>query len=228
MGETALIVDDDKEMLDILSRYLGNRGFAVICAKNGELGLRAAAAQKPDIVITDAEMPVMDGFALCKKMKDSRALDHIPVIMMSGKKISEADLVTGYGAGADDYVIKPFSYPVLLAKTHALLRRFKKGSLSENKVTKSGLAVNIESRAARLNGKALKLTSKEFDLLTLLMRKGRRVLTFSTLLEAVWGYDTASYSNPHTVKVHVSNLRKKLGAAGKHIVSVAGHGYKFE
>ena len=128
MKETVLIADDDKELLEILSRYLDGRGFTVIAAENGAEGFKTALAKKPDLVITDVEMPLMDGFALCRRIKETPALARTPVIIMSGKKISEMDLVSGYGLGADDYVVKPFSYPVLQAKVKALLRRVKKSS----------------------------------------------------------------------------------------------------
>jgi len=226
--KTALIVDDDKELSEILYRYLDGRGFSVITAKNGAEGFRTALSKKPDLVITDVEMPLMDGFALCKKIKDSQALSDTPVIIMSGKKISEMDLVAGYGLGADDYVIKPFSYPVLLAKAKALLRRSGKGPAKKMKIKKAGFEIDLEGRSAKLKSRALKLTSKEFDLLALLISNEGKILTFNSLLETVWGHNLADYNNPHTVEVHISNLRKKLGPHGKRIKAVAGHGYKFE
>ncbi|MCX5784821.1 MAG: response regulator transcription factor [Elusimicrobia bacterium] len=226
--KTALIVDDDKELSEILVRYLGGRGFAVLTAKNGAEGFKTALAKRPDLVITDVEMPLMDGFALCKKIKDSQALANIPVIIMSGKKISDLDQVSGYGLGADDYVTKPFSYQVLLAKAKALLRRVRKNPVKAAKIKKAGLEIDIEGRSAKLKGRALKLTSKEFDILVSLVSKECKVLTFNVLLETVWGHDLADYNDPHTVEVHISNLRKKLGLFGKRIKAVAGHGYKFE
>ncbi|HAF96001.1 MAG: hypothetical protein A2021_05500 [Elusimicrobia bacterium GWF2_52_66] len=228
MKETVLIADDDKELLEILSRYLDGRGFTVIAAENGAEGFKTALAKKPDLVITDVEMPLMDGFALCRKIKESHALTRTPVIIMSGKKISEMDMVSGYGLGADDYVVKPFSYPVLQAKIKALLRRAPKKNQDRTKIKKAGLEINIAGRAVKFKGGVLKLTSKEFDLLVLLVSKEGKVLTFNSLLETVWGRDPADYNDPHTVEVHISNLRKKLGAFGKRIIAVAGHGYKFE
>ena len=225
---TVLIVDDDKELSEILFRYLDGRGFAVLTAKNGAEGFRTALAKKPDLIITDVEMPLMDGLALCKKIKDSQAMSDTPVIIMSGKKISEMDLLSGYGSGANDYVVKPFSYPVLLAKAKALLLRGRKNPAKGKKIKKVGLDIDIEGRSVRLKDRVLKLTSKEFDLLVVLVSKESKVLTFNSLLETVWGHNLADYNDPHTVEVHVSNLRKKLGPFGKRIKSVAGHGYKFE
>ena len=226
--KTVLVVDDDAELSEILARYLDGRGFTAFTARNGTEGFKTALAKKPDLVITDVEMPFMDGFALCKKIKNSTALNDTPVIIMSGKKISEMDLVSGYGFGADDYVIKPFSYPVLLAKTNALLRRSHKTDRKKSRITRAGLEIYAEGRAVKIKGRTVKLTSKEFDILFLLVSKEGKVHTFNGLLETVWGYDLADYNNPHTVEVHISNLRRKLGPLGKRIKAVAGHGYKFE
>ncbi|MBI5742954.1 MAG: response regulator transcription factor [Elusimicrobia bacterium] len=228
MKERALIVDDDLELLGILRKYLENHGLETISASNGAEALAAAAARRPDIIITDVEMPRMDGFALCRKIKDNKALADIPLVIMTGKKMAEADQVAGYGYGADDYVIKPFSYPVLLAKVKAMLRRASRGKKKEAIKKQGALELNLEARTIKLKGKPVKLTSKEFDLLNTLTSNPGRVLSLTSLLEAVWGYNTADYNDPHTVEVHVSNLRRKIGLFGKRIKAVPGHGYKFE
>lgn len=228
MKERALIVDDDPELLGILGKYLQNHGLETIAAANGTEALAAAASKKPDIIITDVEMPRMDGFALCRRIKDNKALVDIPVIIMTGKKISEADHVSGYGYGADDYVLKPFSYPVLLAKIKAMLRRAARGKKKETVKKIGALELNLEARTIKLKGRPVKLTSKEFDLLSTLTANRGRLLSLNNLLEAVWGYNIADYNDPHTVEVHVSNLRRKIGTLGKRIKAVAGHGYKFE
>lgn len=221
-------MDDDAELLAILKRYLENHGFETILAADGVKALAAAAAAKPDIIITDVDMPRMDGFTLCRKIKESRTLGATPLIIMSGKKISEADMVSGYTFGADDYVIKPFSYPLLLAKIQAVIHRSAGRPRKAPNLKKGPLEMNLEGRTAKLGGKLLKLTSKEFDLLTALISNPGRVLSLTGLLEAVWGYNTADYNNPHTVEVHVSNLRRKTGTFSKRIIAVPGHGYKFE
>jgi len=228
MKERVLIVDDDPELLGILKKYLQNHGLEAITAANGAEALAAAPSCKPDIIITDVEMPRMDVFTLCRRVKENKALAGIPLIIMSGKKVSEADLVSGYGQGADDYVLKPFSYPVLLAKVKAMLKRAGRGKKKEALRKTGDLEMNLEARTIKLKGKPVKLTSKEFDLLYTLTSNPGRVLSPNNLLEAVWGYNTADYNDPHTVEVHVSNLRRKIGAFGKRIKAVAGHGYKFE
>ena len=228
MKDRALIVDDDAELLSILKRYLESHGLETVLASDGVKGLAAAASSKPGIIITDIDMPHMDGFTLCRRIKESKSLGETPIIIMSGKKVSEADMVSGYTFGADDYVIKPFSYPLLLAKIKAVIRRAGGRAKRVPLLKKGGLEMNMEGRTAKLNGKTLKLTSKEFDLLTALVSNPGRVLSLTGLLESVWGYNTADYNNPHTVEVHISNLRKKTGSFSKRIIAVPGHGYKFE
>lgn len=228
MKERVLIVDDDPELLGILRKYLENHGLETISAANGAEALAAAPAGRPDLIITDVEMPRLDGFALCRRIKDNKALADIPVIIMTGKKISEADHVAGYGYGADDYVVKPFSYAVLLAKVKSMLRRAARGRKKRDIFKTGELEMNLEGRTIKLKGKLVKITSKEFDLLHTLVSKPGKVLSLNSLLEAVWGYNTADYNDPHTVEVHVSNLRRKIGGFGKRIKAVPGHGYKFE
>jgi len=228
MKERVLIVDDDPELLGILRKYLENHGLETISAANGAEALAAAPSGRPDLIITDVEMPRMDGFALCRRIKDNKALADIPVIIMTGKKISEADHVAGYGYGADDYVVKPFSYAVLLAKVKSMLRRAARGRKNKDVFKAGELEMNLEGRTIKLKGKLVKITSKEFDLLRTLVSRPGKVLSLNSLLEAVWGYNTADYNDPHTVEVHVSNLRRKIGGFGKRIKAVPGHGYKFE
>ncbi len=228
MKNRALIVDDDAEFLSLLRRYLENHGIEVVTAADGVQALAAASATKPDVIITDVDMPRMDGFTLCRRIKESKAGRPAPLIIMSGKKITDSDMVSGYAFGADDYVTKPFSYPVLLAKIGAVMRR-SGGPAKRKPVLKQGrLEMDLEGRSAKLAGKAVKLTSKEFDLLAALVSNPGRVLSLTGLLESVWGYNTADYNSTHTVEVHISNLRKKIGGFSKRILAVPGHGYKFE
>lgn len=228
MKERVLIVDDDPELLGILQKYLENHGLEIITAANGSEALAKAPAGKPDVIITDVEMPRMDGLTLCRRVKENKVLADIPVIIMTGKKKSEADQVAGYGYGADDYVVKPFSYPVLLAKIKSMLRRTARDRKKSDVFKSHELEFDLEGRTLKLKSKPIKLTSKEFDLLYTLASKPGKVLSLNSLLEAVWGYNTADYNDPHTVEVHVSNLRRKIGTSGKRITAVPGHGYKFE
>jgi DNA-binding response OmpR family regulator len=137
--------------------------------------------------------------------------------------------LAGFAGGADDYVLKPFSLPVLVARIEAVLRRYSAASDCRDKLKRSGIELDAAGRSAKVAGKAVAMTRKEFDLLTQLVSKPGRALSIPYLLETVWGYDPADYNDPATVEVHICHLRKKLGSKlGKRIVAVTGHGYKFE
>lgn len=229
MQKKALIVDDDTSVLATLEKFLCGHGFSVMTARNGAEGLAVLKDARPDVIITDVEMPRMDGFTFCRKLKENRSLAAIPVIIVSGMKTAESDLVSGYEKGADDYVIKPFSYPVLLAKVKAVIRRAKERPAPKPAVIrKAGFELDLGGRALKISGKPVKVTSKELDLFALLVSNPGHVLSLNRLLETVWGYDPANYNDPHTVEVHISNLRKKLGSRlAARLKAVPGHGYKF-
>ena len=229
MFKKILLVDDDQLVLNSTRRFLEDRGFKVAAASNGSEAVELARESRPDLVITDAEMKGLDGFTLCKALKETEGFSGVPVIIVSGRKISEEDVLAGYNKGADDYILKPFSFPVLLAKIKAVLRRYEGVAEKTDKISRLGMVIDPAGRTVTVEGSLVTLTRKEFDLLMALITEEGRLLAVPYLLETVWGYDPASYNDPHTVGVHVSSLRKKLGAAiGAHIVSVTGHGYKFE
>ena len=229
MSKQILLVDDDPLVLSTTARYLEGRGFKVVCADNGERAIELAVQRHPDLVITDAEMKGVDGFALCTRVKEAEALSKVPVIILSGKKITEGDILAGYDKGADDYILKPVSFPVLSAKIGVVLRRYEISQDHVEKIIRLGMVIDPAARTVTVRDNVVNLTRKEFDLLTALLIGENRVLTTTHLLESVWGYDPASYNDPHTVSVHISSLRKKLGPEiGAHIKSILGHGYKFE
>jgi DNA-binding response OmpR family regulator len=223
-----LVVEDDRQMLDVIRQYLESRDFRVIFTDNGSEGLIMAKDSKPDLAVLDANLPGLDGFSLCRALKSSPETAHMPVILISGDRIDDEDIVEGYDRGADDYLAKPFDFQVLTAKINAVLRRY--GATRTSAVLREkGLELDPEGRTVKLGGKPVQLTRKEFDLLTLLLEKKGRVLGVPYLLETVWGYDMATYDKPHTVETHVSSLRRKLGEKlAERIQSVTGHGYKFE
>jgi len=229
MFKKILLVDDDKLVLNSTRRYLEGHGFHLVCAGNGGEAVAMALESKPDLVITDAEMEGLDGFTLCKVLKETEGFSKVPVIIISGRKIGEEDILAGYNKGADDYILKPFSFPVLLAKLKAVMKRYEGVAEKTEKIKKLGMIIDPAGRTITIKNSIINLTRKEFDLLMALITEEGRLLGIPYLLETVWGYDPASYNDPHTVGVHVSSLRKKLGAdIGAHITSVTGHGYKFE
>lgn len=229
MAKKILLVDDDKMVLNSTKRYLQDHGFQVVDTDSGAVAVVLAGECRPDLVITDAEMKGLDGFALCKIVKETPELSRTPVIIISGRKITDEDMLTGYNKGADDYILKPFSLPVLLAKLKAVMKRYEASGAQTGRISRLGMEIDPSGRTVTMNGAVIKLTRKEFDLLIALLTEEGRLLSIPCLLETVWGYDPASYNDPHTVGVHVSSLRKKLGApVADHIISVTGHGYKFE
>lgn len=225
-----LLVDDEKDIREKVARFLQGRGFGVITARDGSDAFAMAQETAPDVVVSDANMPGMDGMQLCRLLKKGARTRTIPVILMSGVWVDEKDQLSGFSGGADDYVVKPFSLRVLLARIEAVLRRFQAGSAPEDEVIEScGIKVDAGARTVSVRGKEVRLTRKEFDLLAVFLRRPGRVLKTGYLLETVWGYDPADYNDPHTIEVHLSSLRRKLGpAAAKRIVSVKGVGYRFD
>lgn len=224
-----LVVDDDRAILKMVKQYLTANGVSVVMTDNGSEALLLVKDSRPDIVLCDAQMPGLDGHALCRAIKREAKTASIPVVLMSGERMGDKDVISGLEQGADDYILKPFSMPVMLARLKAVLRRYEAAASSNGPVNKSGIELNAEGRTVKVGGKTVALTGKEFDLLAVLISKSGRLLSVTYLLETVWGYDPANYNDPGTVEVHVSHLRKKLGSRhARHIVNVPGHGYKFD
>ena len=229
MKAKVLVIDDDAKLVEVVRRHLTANSFAVVGAANGDDGILFARESRPDIVLTDVQMPGLDGQALCRILRKEPRLPPVPVIIMSGAMISDKDVLAGFEGGADDYIIKPFSLPVMQARIEAVLRRYSTVSEGAASLKRCGIELDPAGRTVKVRGRLVALTRKEFDLLTVLISKAGRVLNILFLLETVWGYDPADYNDPGTVEVHVSHLRKKLGPAlAKRIVNVPGHGYKFE
>jgi two-component system alkaline phosphatase synthesis response regulator PhoP len=229
MAEKILVVDDFETFRKRVEKDLRGEGFAVISAADGSEGRLLAKEAQPDIVLTDADMPGLDGHTLCRVLKKDPETKNLPVIIMSGEMVEERDVVAGLDGGADDYIIKPFTTKVLLARIRAVLRRFTDAPAKRANLKKFGVELDPGAREVRVEGKRVSLTRKEFDLLALFLNKPGRVLKANFLLEAIWGYDIAVYNDPHTVESHISSLRRKLGKkAAKKIVNVRGHGYKLE
>ena len=229
MPRKILVVDDDKAILSLVRKYLSANGYTVVVTDNGSEALMLVRETKPDVILCDVDMPGLDGNAVCRVLKKEATTQAIPVVIMSGARINEPDVLAGFAGGADDYVTKPFSLAVLSARLEAVLRRYKGGAAMAAKLKKAGIELDPEGRTVKVAGKSVSLTRKEFDLLAALLEKAGRVLSVPYLLQTVWGYDPADYNDPGTVEVHVSHLRKKLGPKlAKLITNLPGHGYKFE
>lgn len=224
-----LVVDDEADNRRVYSFLLEKEGYAVKTAANGAEAFAAALESPPDLIISDVTMPGDDGLALLKKIKAEKSTASVPFILMSGVRKDPDEQAEGIESGADDYLPKPVPPALLRAKVAAVLRRYEAPSELVDTLKTNGLTLDVAARVVRVGGKHVALTRKEFDLLTTLMRRRGRVLSIPYLLETVWGYDPADYSDPHTVGVHVSTLRKKIGkAVAERIVSVPGLGYRFD
>ena len=221
-----LVIEDEPAILRGVADNLKFESYDVLTAADGESGFGLLVSRRPDLVILDLMLPKMSGYDVCRKARAAGI--HTPILMLTARG-EEMDRVAGLDLGADDYVTKPFSLPVLAARLSAVLRRYESCLTAGKKLKKDGIELDPGGRTVSLKGKPVSLTRKEFDLLALLLGQPGRLMSVPYLLETVWGYDPADYNDPGTVEVHVSHLRKKLGPkTGKHIVSVLGHGYKFE
>ncbi len=228
-GEKILVIDDEKSFLNAVARNLDAEGFKSVYTDNPNEGLILARETKVNLVLTDAHIEPIDGFTICKTLKENKDTSGIPVIIMSGKDIEEDDILKGLEKGADDYVIKPFSFKVLTAKIKAVLKRYESNEHRDSSIKKMGIVFDPDSRTVKTGDSMIKLTRKEFDLLNLFLNNPGKVLKLSNILQTVWGYDPALYNDPHTVEVHVYSLRKKLPEKiSKKIVSVQGVGYKLD
>ncbi len=222
MSTRVLIIDDDERLNALLTEYLGRFDFTVISATDGDAGLRALKTAQPDILILDVMLPGMDGFAICRKVRESSG---IPIIMLTARG-DVMDRIVGLELGADDYLPKPFEPRELVARIQAVLRR---GKPEETEAVRVGaLEVNWTTRSVRLNGKDLELTGAEFELLGLLVRNRGRVLTRERIMDETRGVDWDAYDR--SIDVLVSRLRQKLGDDAKHpsfVRTIRGAGYSF-
>jgi two-component system alkaline phosphatase synthesis response regulator PhoP len=222
--ERILIVDDEEDILELLSVNLKREGYEVLRAENGEDAVSLASAEKPDLVILDLMLPGVDGLTVCKMIKGSSFTRNIPIIMLTAKG-QEADIVRGLEQGADDYVAKPFSPKVLMARVKTALRR--RGQPEESKVVVKihDLAIDTEKHQVFVKNHAIELTHTEFAILHALAKQPGRVFSRYQIVDAIHGSDHVV--SDRAVDVQIVSLRKKLGKAGDYIETVRGVGYRF-
>ena len=223
--EKILVVDDEEDILELLEFNLVREGFTVFCASSGEKGLKAAETEIPDLILLDLMLPGIDGLEVAKNLKENRATKNIPIVMLTAKG-EEADIVTGLELGADDYITKPFSPRILLARVRAILRR-KSRDLpgDEPNIRIHEIEIHLGRREVLVDKKAIPLTFTEFGILRFLARRPGWVFTRSQIVDAVRGDDY--YVTDRSVDVQIVGLRKKLGHAGRYIETVRGVGYRF-
>lgn len=220
MRERILIIDDDSSITSVLKRGLGYEGYVVDIASSGKEGLDIARQRYPDLVILDIMMPGIDGLEVCRRL---RVVDEkLPILMLTARD-TVSDQVQGLDTGADDYIVKPFVFEVLLARVRALLRRREPDSREVLRYQE--LALDTASRVARRGERMIDLTTTEYELLQLFLRNPERVLTRDIIIEKVWGYDFDG--NYNVLEVYVRYLRSKLEENGDRrlIQTVRGAGY---
>ncbi|MGI9175729.1 MAG: response regulator transcription factor [Rhodothermales bacterium] len=221
-----LIVDDEEDILDLLQYNLTREGFETITAHDGEQALALAEEERPDVIILDIMMPKMDGLEACRRLRQNAELRTIPILILTARA-EEGDHVHGLDVGADIYLAKPVSIPVLLSQTKALLRGARRSETPPERLTVQDLEINRDRylvfREGQDEGDAIRLPRKEFELLYFLASQPGKVFSRQDLLDAVWGPEV--YVVDRTVDVHVRKIREKLG--NDYIETVKGVGYKF-
>jgi DNA-binding response OmpR family regulator len=226
-GKTrVLVVEDERDIAELIKHTLERGGdIDVQIVASGDSALKAAADEPPKLIVLDLNLPVLNGIEVCRLLRTRPATKGVPIIMLTARG-TESDRVSGLDAGADDYVTKPFSPRELAARVRAVLRRGR-GDAEPAPVVYRGqhLVADFEAVNISVDGEAVRLTRREFELLRYLVENRNRVLSRDRLLERVWGYDRLIETR--SVDVHVGRLRSKLGAAGRQIETVVGLGYRF-
>ena len=222
-----LVVDDEADIREMIQYNLEREGFDVLTAADGESALKLCKTDDPDLVILDIMLPGIDGQQVCYKLKADEQLKHIPVIMLTAK-VEETDEIVGLKVGADDYVKKPFSPRLLLARIESMLRRQMGQSIdtkSQIILKRDDLVIDTARHEVRISGKEIKLTRVEFNILMFLAKRPGWVFSRHQIIEEAIGEDV--YITERTIDVHIAGLRKKLGSASFLIETVHGVGYKF-
>ena len=225
MKKTVVIVDDEPDIVKLVSHHLEKGGYAVKEFLDGESLLKYLETQVPDLVILDLMLPDIDGLDICKHMKSKEALANIPLIMLTAK-VEETDRIIGLELGADDYVTKPFSPKELVSRVRAVLRRHTKTEGKKKIEIEGRVIIDLERYEVTVDGKKVDLTNTEFKILTFLASHRGRVFTREQILDHLWGDE--KYVTDRTVDVHINHLRDKIGKASRYVKNVRGVGYKLE
>lgn len=221
---TILVIDDEKDLIELVRYNLRAEGFEVLAARDGESGVREALDRRPDLVLIDLMLPGIDGLEVCHRLRADERTSRIPLIMLTAKS-SEADRIVGLELGADDYVTKPFSPRELAARVKAVLRRAGARQEPPDVIRRGALEIDLGRHEVSCGSDTVELTATEFRLLHLLAARPGRVFSRSELIDGALGHDVAVLDR--TIDVHVVALRKKLGKCGGWIETIRGFGYRF-
>lgn len=230
MAKNVLIIEDEQTLVNNLADKLRAEGFEVSTAMDGETGWDKVRSEKPDLIVLDIMLPGLDGLSLCRMVRNETSTMHIPIIMLTARG-TEVDKIVGLESGADDYIVKPFGLGEFLARVRAVMRRVVSGpvGLTQDELNSGDLTLNLTGRRVFKKDEEIKLSNKEFDLLTELMRNKNAVLSRDLILTKVWGYDY--FVDKRTVDVHIRWLREKIEddpSSPRRIITVRGVGYRFE
>jgi two-component system, OmpR family, alkaline phosphatase synthesis response regulator PhoP len=224
-GESLLVIEDDQDILELIKYNLQKEQYQIVCCSSGEDALKTIKARSFDLILLDLMLPGIDGLEICKVLKSEPETSTIPIIMVTAKG-EDADIVLGLELGADDYIVKPFSPRVLIARIRAVLRRKIKPAIDDKQLLNFGeLSIHLGKREVQLNSKPLELTFTEFELLHYLASHPGWVFTRYQIVNAVKGDDYPV--TDRSVDVQIAGLRKKLGNYGDLIETIRGVGYRF-
>jgi two-component system phosphate regulon response regulator PhoB len=224
--KTILVVEDEEDILELVEYNLAKNGFDTVCLLDGETGLETIRTRLPDLVVLDLMLPGLDGLGVCRILKSDPKTRDIPIIMLTAKG-EESDIVTGLELGADDYITKPFSPKVLIARIRAVLRRKSQETVDEKSTVRiHDITIEPGRHEVLVRGEPVQLTLTEFRILHLLARRPGWVFTRYQIVDEIRGEDYPV--TDRSVDVHIVGLRKKLGTSGKHIDTVRGVGYRMK
>lgn len=222
MQKTILIVEDEHILREVMKDYLLHEGFEVLEAVDGKIAMTLFEEHEVNLIILDVMLPELDGWSVCQRI---RKISNVPIIMLTAR-VDEDDTLLGFELGADDYVTKPYSPPILLARVKRLLERKQNQGNQGDTLTSGGIKMDFPSRTVTAQGVNINLTYTEFEILAHLMKNTGVIITREQLITRIWGYDYIG--DERTINSHIRNLRTKLGSSAVHIVTVVRSGYKFE
>jgi two-component system phosphate regulon response regulator PhoB len=221
---TILVIEDERDILDIVAYNLGRAGFEVLTAEDGLAGLDLARQRRPDLIVLDLMLPGLDGKDVCRRIRQGEDTREIPILMLTAL-VDETDRVVGFELGADDYLTKPFSPRELVLRIQAILRRTAEPQAATGTLRFPDLVIDTERHRVEVLGREVELTATEFKLLHYLASRAGRAQTREVLLDRVWGYSYEGYAR--TVDTHMRRLRRKLGPLRDRIETLRGVGYRF-
>ena len=222
MGTKILVVDDDRNICELLKLYLENEGYSVFVANDGQQAVEMFQAKSPELVLLDIMLPKMDGWQVCREIRET---SKVPIIMLTARS-EERDELQGFELGVDEYISKPFSPKILVARVEAILRRTGKSAQENEVLDVGGIHLDKAAHMVEIDGRSVDLSYKEFELLTYFMENRGIALSREKILNNVWNYDY--FGDARTIDTHVKKLRSKLGDKGELIKTIWGMGYKLD